>query len=541
MSFRGRGFLGSVAYPLDAGRFISRARALGGSFTTSQRRALAYLVNNLADLGIGAPGSNFVIYPFIGGSVSAVNALNLFYPETSAYNLTFVGSPTHNSSGVTFNGTTQYAYGQSLSLYPMTPNLTMSNISMGVGVTGMGASTYVPIGIFSGSGVQTKSYATSGSFSFDFNFEAPGLTGFTISAWGGGGAGGGSNGTTSNRAGGGGAGGGYATRTITLTGTQLNTALTITVGTAGTANTGAAGGAGGDSTVTHPNITTVTAKGGPGGNVNTLPAAGAAVAGAAGNAGDTTFVGGAGAAGGGTPGFGGGGGGSSAGTAASGNAGTTATGTPGGAAGTAPAGGVAGGAGGFGVAAGAGGAGNSGNAGGGGGGGAGSTNTGNDRAGGAGGAGRVTVAWTPGTFRRATIAIFNGLTSNNQILDMSANSDASSRFSYQTSPLLLNGVRVGSRRANNGNAADMGFYVENNAGSALTGPATMTGTTTFSQTPVFFYGANNSWPNTNGGGNTPSNLLNGTLNFAFLGPGLSNTQLQSLYTLITTYNRILGR
>lgn len=537
MSFRGRIFTGSLSYPQDAGAFISHARSLGATFTTSQTRALAYLVNNLADLGIGAPGSNFIIYPFIGGSNSATNALNLFYPKTTAYNLTFVGSPTHSSSGVAFNGTTQYAYGQSLGPYPLTPNLTLSNISFGCGVTGMGGGTYVPMGFVMNTSIQTKAYSTAGSFSFDFNVEAPGVTSFTLVAFGGGGAGGGSNGTTSNRAGGGGAGGGYATRAVTLTGTQLNTALTITVGTAGTANTGAAGGAGGDSTVTHPNITTVTAKGGPGGNVNTGAAAGAAVAGAAGNAGTTTFTGGQGAAGGGTQGFGGGGGGSSAGTAANGNAGTTATGTPGGAAGTAPAGGFAGGAGGFGVAAGAGGAGNSGNAGGGGGGGAGSTNAGNNRAGGAGGDGRVTVAWSATPFKRNTMSIFNA--NGNQLGDISADTDGTSRIQINgVSPTPTNGVRVASRRESGASTTAMGYYVINNTATTTTSALS---TTSFSPSPVWYLGGANSWAASGGVGNSLANPLAGTLNFAFMGPGLSNTQLQSFITLINVYNRILGR
>jgi hypothetical protein len=540
MSFRGRIFTGSLSYPQDASRFLSIGVSLGATFTTSQIRALAYLVNNLTDLGIGAVGSNFVIYPFIGGSNAATNALNLFFPEKTENNLTFVGSPTHSTSGVTFNGTTQYAYGQSLALYPMTPDLTMANVSIGLCVSGMGSGTYIPMGIFSGTGVQTKTYSTAGSSSFNFNLEAPQFTSFTISAWGGGGAGGGSNATSSNRPGGGGAGGGYATRAVTLTGAQLNTALTITVGAAGTANSGAAGGAGGDSIVTHPNITTVTAKGGPGGNVNTSTLPGAAVAGAAGNAGTTTFVGGAGAAGGALVTYGGGGGGSSAGTAANGGAGSTPTSTAGGAAGTAPTGGANGGAGGLGSAA-IGNPGNPGFAGGGGGGGGGATNGApNNQAGGAGGAGKVTVAWAPTTFRRVTMAIFNSSGTNNQQLDMSVDTDNTSRFSYQTTPNLLDGVRVGSRRANNGNSADMGLYVQNNAGSAISGPAIMS-TTSFSQTPVFFFGAANSWANSAGVGNTPTNFLSGTLNFSFMGPGLSNTQLQALYTLITTYNGILGR
>lgn len=542
MSFRGRIFTGSLSYPQDAGAFISHARSLGATFTTSQTRALAYLVNNLADLGIGAPGSNFIIYPFIGGSNSAANALNLFYPKTTAYNLTFVGSPTHSTSGVTFNGTTQYASGQSLSTYPLTPNLTMANLSFGVCVSGMGSGTYVPMGFFMAAALQTKTYSTAGSFSFNPNTEAPGNT-LVISAWGGGGAGGGSNATASNRPGGGGAGGGYATRTgVTFTTTQGETSMSITVGSGGTPSSGAAGGAGGDSIVTHPDVTTTTAKGGPGGNVNTSTLPGAAVAGAAGNAGTTTFVGGAGAAGGATVGNGGGGGGSSAGTAASGNAGTTPTTTTGGAGGTAPTNGVAGGQGGNGVVAGAGFAGNPGTAGGGGGGGGGSTSGApNNRAGGAGGAGKVTIAWTPTTFKRVSMSIFNSGTSNNQLLNMDVDTDATSRYSYQTSPLLLNGVRVGSRRGNTGTSADMGFYVQNNAGGAINGPAVMS-TTSLSQAPIFYFGALNNWAaGGSGTGNTAATFFSGTLNFGFLGPGLSNTQLQALYTLITTYNGILGR
>ena len=62
MSFRGRGFLGAQSYPPDAGQFQSVAFASGGTFTTSMKRALGYLVSNLSDLGIGAPGSNFFIY-----------------------------------------------------------------------------------------------------------------------------------------------------------------------------------------------------------------------------------------------------------------------------------------------------------------------------------------------------------------------------------------------------------------------------------------------------------------------------------------------
>ena len=66
MSFRSRGFFGSQLFPTDASKFMSIASASGGVFSTSQRRALGYLVNGLTDMGIGAQSQGFLIYPFIG-------------------------------------------------------------------------------------------------------------------------------------------------------------------------------------------------------------------------------------------------------------------------------------------------------------------------------------------------------------------------------------------------------------------------------------------------------------------------------------------
>ena len=208
MAFASRGFFGSDMYPRAASKFLSVS---GGAFTTAQKRALGYLVNGLSDLGIGNASSGFIIYPFLG-TTSTVNAQNLFSASTTALNLTFVGSPSHSISGTNFNGTTQYAYGASQAVYPL--GLNMANISFGWCAAGMGSGTYIPIGFAMNAALQTKTYATAGSTTFDPNVEAPGITAFTISAWGGGGAGGGSNGTTSNRPGGGGAGGGYATRAV---------------------------------------------------------------------------------------------------------------------------------------------------------------------------------------------------------------------------------------------------------------------------------------------------------------------------------------
>jgi hypothetical protein len=527
MSFRGRVFTASLSYPAEAGIFMAKSVS-GGAYTTAQKRALGYLTGGLADLGIGAPGSNWFIYPFIGDT-TAKNALNLFYPHLAEYNLTFIGSPTQSSAGTTFNGTTQYAIGPSLGLYPLTPNLTMANVSFGFCTTGIGAGTYTPIGYFSSAAVQTKTYSTAGSFTFNPQSEAPGITAFTITAFGGGGAGGGSNGAVSTRPGGGGAGGNYATRAVTLTIAQAATSMNINVGSGGTANSAAAGNNGGDSSVTHPNFTGIAAGGGQGGGVNVGSTGGAAGTTSATLSGSTTFAAGGGAAGSNTLNRGGSGGGSSAGTTAIGNAGSQSNNTSGAAGGTAPTGGVAGGAGGNTVTAG-----NPGTAGGGGGGGAGGTSAGNNRAGGAGGAGKVTVSWTPGTFRRDTIAIFN---TGAQQLDCSVDSDNTSRFQLITTA-QLNGVRVGSRRGNTGTAADMGFYITNNAASSVSGPQVMS-TTSYLPSPNFYIGATNS---TNGGtGSVAGSFYSGTLNFAFIGPGLTDGQLQAMTTLITTYNSILGR
>jgi len=530
MSFRGRIFPGSQAYPPAAGKFITSTISTG-PLTTSQKRALGYLVSGLSELGIGAPGTNFLIYPFIGTSAGN-NSLNLFSASTTAYNLTFVGSPTHSSAGTAFNGTTQYATSISLAINPLSPSLTTANISYGFCTTGIGALTYIPIGYYCANALQTKTYSTAGSFTFNPNTEAPGITSFTITAFGGGGAGGGTNGTTSNYPAGGGAGGNYATRAVTLTKAQGATSMTIVVGSGATAVSAANGNDGGTSSVVHPNFTGIAAGGGQGGRVNAAGAGGAGGTTSGTLSGGTTFAAGGGAIGGAVVARGGAGGGSSAGTGTNGNNGTTASGAGGGAGGVAPTGGVAGGAGGS-----NGSVGNPGTAGGGGGGGAGSTTAGNNRAGGAGGDGKVTISWTPATFKRNTMSVFN--TGDNQI-DCSVDTDATSKYQYTSTP-SLNGVRVGSRRANTGASSDMNFYVNNNAGTVVGSLATMS-TTSYDPSPLWYIGAGNSWgPGGTGVGNNPVNFYSGTLNFAFIGPGLTDGQLQAMYTLITTYNTILGR
>ena len=131
--------------------------------------------------------------------------MNLFSADTTALNLTFVGSPTQNISGTSFNGTTQYAVGPSLAVYPM--GLALDDITMAVCVAGMSSGTYTPMGFYMANGLQTKTYSTAGSYTFDPNTEAPGITAFTISVWGSGAAGGSTLNSTSTYPAGGGAGG----------------------------------------------------------------------------------------------------------------------------------------------------------------------------------------------------------------------------------------------------------------------------------------------------------------------------------------------
>ena len=526
MSFRGRGFLGIQQYPFNAARFM---RISAGSFTATQKRALGYLGAAITDLNLNQVLS--FIYPFVGGT-AALHALNFLSAATTSYNMTFVGSPTHDANGTNFNGTTQYA--TIFSLGTSNVNLTMSSISMGFNTKSMGAGTYIPMGFFMGAGQQTKTYSTAGTFSFDPTTEAPGFNSFTLSCWGGGGAGGGSNGSVSqNWASGGGAGGNYATRAVT-TSTNSGTSFTVVVGSAGTASAGNNGGAGGTSSVVHPDVTGIQAGGGNGGNRNNAASAGALVGPSATVSGTTTFTGGNGAAGGAALNLGGGGGGSSAGTGTNGNAGTTPVTGTGGAGGTAPTGGFAGGQGGTYVN----GNGNGGTAPGGGGGGSSGINTVGTLTGGAGSAGRVTISWTPSVFKRYTCAIFNGTGSN--LFDASVTTDATSRFSYNTVPSQLDGVRAFTRRGNAGTSADMGFYVASNPGAANAGPAIMA-TTSLVQSPVLYLGGANSWAASGGVGNSLANPYSGYINFAFIGTGMTDGQLGSITNLIGLFNGILGR
>jgi hypothetical protein len=90
----------TFAYDSDAQAFFTAASISDAT----QKGAVNYLVVALkaANLWTNMVG----LYPMVGGS-SGTHAVNLKQPGT--YNLTFGGTVTHNSSGITGNGTTGYA------------------------------------------------------------------------------------------------------------------------------------------------------------------------------------------------------------------------------------------------------------------------------------------------------------------------------------------------------------------------------------------------------------------------------------------------
>jgi hypothetical protein len=91
---------GGSSYDSDAQAYFTAA----GITDTAQKDAYnSFVLTGKAD---GWYSKMIALYPLLGGSSSshAVNAKN---PGT--YNLTFVGSPTHNTDGIQWDGSTQYA------------------------------------------------------------------------------------------------------------------------------------------------------------------------------------------------------------------------------------------------------------------------------------------------------------------------------------------------------------------------------------------------------------------------------------------------
>jgi hypothetical protein len=98
------GALKKTAYDADALAFIASA----GITDSTQKSAINNLVTGLKTAGIW---SKFMaIYPIVGGT-DVAHSRNLKNPADTdaAYRMVFVGSPTHSSNGVLFNGSSQYA------------------------------------------------------------------------------------------------------------------------------------------------------------------------------------------------------------------------------------------------------------------------------------------------------------------------------------------------------------------------------------------------------------------------------------------------
>ena len=149
----------------------------GGTWDSTGYKAIDTLVRDLKGLTNPVYATSNVwsragqILPFYGG-IAATHALNLV--DTSIYKATFSGSPTHNASGVSVNGSTQYI-NTNFSSGLMTYSNNMTSIYYYVPVTG----TAYPYGVYDGgSGVigysidndvtmfvidKWKGYTTSGS------------------------------------------------------------------------------------------------------------------------------------------------------------------------------------------------------------------------------------------------------------------------------------------------------------------------------------------------------------------------------------------
>lgn len=88
---------GRAVSDTDAAAFISAASISD----STQQTAIYFLVGALKDTGLWTKMT--ACYPFVGGNATA-HSKDL----KAAYNITWTATPTQNSNGVTFNGTTQY-------------------------------------------------------------------------------------------------------------------------------------------------------------------------------------------------------------------------------------------------------------------------------------------------------------------------------------------------------------------------------------------------------------------------------------------------
>lgn len=156
-----------VRLDADAASFIARA----GITNPTQVNAVNSLV-----LGFKVDGtwnSFNAVYPIVGGNASA-HAQNL---KNSSHTITWINAPTHNSAGVTGNGTTQYGDTN----FPAT-SLNPTNVHVAAYCSGTSAPGDT-IGIFDGVAYVLQMEPTIGSFGafiFDVNNLADGrMTGNT--------------------------------------------------------------------------------------------------------------------------------------------------------------------------------------------------------------------------------------------------------------------------------------------------------------------------------------------------------------------------
>jgi hypothetical protein len=93
---------GGVAYDADSLAFFTRESSAGYTMSGSEMSAVDTFIASLKTANIYT--KIIEMWLMIGGT-AGTHALGF----KNAFNLTFVGSPTHSSAGVAFNGTTQYA------------------------------------------------------------------------------------------------------------------------------------------------------------------------------------------------------------------------------------------------------------------------------------------------------------------------------------------------------------------------------------------------------------------------------------------------
>ncbi len=106
-------------FDADALAFITAAAITNGT----QKNAINYLVKGLKANSLWTPMK--CIYPFIGGTATT-HKYNL--KNTATFQITFNGTVTHNSNGITPNGTTGYGN----TFYIPSSNLTLNSESYGL-------------------------------------------------------------------------------------------------------------------------------------------------------------------------------------------------------------------------------------------------------------------------------------------------------------------------------------------------------------------------------------------------------------------------